>query len=243
MLQDAFGGVLGIKPGSPGGGTGGGGAVVANGAAGGGKALATTTNPNAIGSGFFSNGTGRGPAVAGGDGNGGSGGVAGAIIAGSGGNLKQFVKTGNVGLGADGNGTGYGKGNGELGVAGQGNGVSYDGSGMVRSSGGMNQSAIAAVFRLHSAEIRNCYEMTLVNRPDIHGGVTLAFSIRPDGTVMNANVKASNLKDKDDRAPASSDLLDCIVKRVRSWNFPKPSDGNPVQITAYPLELKSVGGQ
>jgi hypothetical protein len=165
------------------------------------------------------------------------------MIAGSGGNLKQFVKSGDDALGATGNGVGYGKGNGHLGVAGQGNGISYDGSGMVRSSGGLNQSAIAAVFRQHSAEIRNCYEMTLVNRPDIHGGVTLAFGIRPNGTVMNASVKVSNLKDKDDRTPASSDLLDCIVKRVSSWSFPKPSDGNPVQITAYPIELKSVGGQ
>ena len=224
MLQDAFGSVMGSAQG-PDVAPAGAGAVTAAGAAMG------------KGSGIFNSGSSRELAGAGT----GSGGGAAGMIGNA--NPGKFVKTNSGGpLGAGGSG-GYGGGAGKIEVSGQGSGIQYSGSGFGSSGGSsaLTHGEVTAVFQKHVSEVRMCYESAMINQPDLHGTITLAFSILSNGSVKAATIKDSDLGGRSPASQKDTVLGDCLKKRVSSWVFPKPRDGREVQITAYPLVFKSLG--
>lgn len=65
--------------------------------------------------------------------------------------------------------------------------------------------------------IKFCYELGLKRNPALSGKVEVEFTIGEDGRVSDAIVKSSTLKDKH--------VEDCILRKIRSLRFPKPSGG------------------
>jgi len=111
------------------------------------------------------------------------------------------------------------------------------------ASSGINQGMIVAVFQKHVSEIRNCYESALIDRPELHGTVTLTFLIGAKGNVMNSSIRDSSVRNMN-RSVANEghNLESCLLNRLNTWGFPKPNDGKPVEILSYPLVFKSLGG-
>ena len=60
--------------------------------------------------------------------------------------------------------------------------------------------------------------------------LTLAFTILPNGKVLDPRTKNSSVSD--------ANLEACIVKKMSRWRFPQPKDGGVVEVS-YPLILKT----
>ena len=131
-----------------------------------------------------------------------------------------------------GKGVGYGKGE-KAGVQGQGQAfVSMDVGGAAVDEG-LTRDEVGAVIHKHMSEIRYCYESSILRYPSIEGKLVVAFVIGGQGSVKSAEVKDSTLPDPK--------LDDCIVRRLRSWQFPLPRGGVDVAVS-YPFIFKSLGG-
>jgi hypothetical protein len=226
MLQDAFGTVLAMKkPGA--------------------SASAVTTavalaNAPVSAAGMFKNSGSQDSAVA----------LAGVNHAGemmqrnSAGNPSALFKTQSTQTIQNGN-TQYAANNSKIHVSGQGLGISQSTPEMQQTTSGIRQGDVVAVFKEHMSEIRNCYETALVNHPETRGTVSLAFSIEATGRVSHAMIRDTDIKTADREVASESDrsLPGCLLKRLASWNFPKPKDGKAVDVMSYPLVFKSVGGE
>jgi len=142
-------------------------------------------------------------------------------------------------------GGGYTGQNSNITVSGQGEGMVQTDGNTQNSVSGKNRSEIVAVFNKHMSEVRSCYEITLIKYPDTHGTVALAFTIDPNGKVMNPSIKETDIRNAGRTLASEQDspLPKCLLKRLSTWTFQKPSDGKPLQVTSYPLVFKSVGGE
>jgi outer membrane biosynthesis protein TonB len=128
-------------------------------------------------------------------------------------------------------GVGYSKGQ-KAGVAGQGGGtVSLELADSTVEEG-LTKDEVGEVIHKHLSEIRYCYETALLRTPDLEGKLTAAFVIGGSGLVKTANAQASTLPDPR--------LDDCILRRLKSWRFPKPKGGIDVPVT-YPFVFKTLG--
>ncbi len=153
-------------------------------------------------------------------------------------NLLEGNKVQVASLGGDahgsgsGKGVGYGKGE-HAGVKGQGQSfVKIDSSGSTVDEG-LTRDEVGEVIHRHMSEIRYCYEASILKQPHIEGKLILAFTIGGTGSVKTVDVKSSTLQDPG--------LDDCILRRLRSWQFPKPRGGVDVAVS-YPFIFKSLGG-
>ena len=97
--------------------------------------------------------------------------------------------------------------------------------------GGLDKDVIARVINSQLGEIRYCYERQLAAKPDMYGKVVIRFAIDGSGGVSTQRVKRSTLK--------SAMVEGCILRRVASWQFPKPKGGTTVLVT-YPFLFKST---
>jgi outer membrane biosynthesis protein TonB len=97
--------------------------------------------------------------------------------------------------------------------------------------GGLDRDVIAKVINAQIGEIRYCYERQLAASPDLYGKVVVKFSIDGSGTVSTQRVGLTTLK--------SAIVEGCILRRVASWQFPKPKGGTTVLVT-YPFLFKST---
>lgn len=97
--------------------------------------------------------------------------------------------------------------------------------------GGLDRDQVAAVIRRHIGQIVYCYESGLQVQPKLKGRVSVRFNINPHGTVNMAKVAHTSLR--------SSRVESCIVKRLRSWKFPRPVGQVNVKVT-YPFVLRRV---
>ncbi len=236
MLQDAFGSVLANKNSAN---------NAPLGAATGGAVNTANGQAMGKGKGIFNTGSGRGPASNGSEA---TGGIAGGVVNGA--NPQNFVKVntgGPLGSGAGGGKGAYGGGTGNIEVSGQGSGVAArfgngTGGGIGGGSGSsLTHAEVTAVFQKHVAEIRMCYENAMGNQPDLRGTVSLAFNIAPNGAVKKASIQSSDVGGRNPAGAKDTVLADCLLKRLSSWGFPKPRDGQEVQILSYPLVFKSLG--
>ena len=93
----------------------------------------------------------------------------------------------------------------------------------------LDQSVVQDVIFSHMPAIRHCYNRELRKDPELAGVVKVKFTVGTQGKVTDAAIKESSLKNKD--------VESCIVGEVKTWVFPEPRSGKPVDIT-YPFKFK-----
>lgn len=178
-------------------------------------------------------GTGNG---GGGLGDSGKGGIKGylpgtGLIAGAVGNGGKAVSAGGYGT----RGTGGGKaGYGKIAMVGGTSAVSLPLDSEATVEGGLDRDQIIAVINKNRGQIVYCYERGLQTQPQIGGRVAVDFVIGPNGRISKANVAQSTL--------ASKSVENCIVARMKTWQFPKPVGKVNVDVL-YPFELMRVSSR
>lgn len=178
-------------------------------------------------------GTGSG---GGGIGNAGRGGIKGylpgnGLIAGSAGEGGKAQSAGGYGT----KGTGGGKaGYGKIAIIGGTSAVSLPLDDEATVEGGLDRDQIIAVINRNRGQIVYCYEKGLQSQPNIGGRVAVSFVINPNGRVSTASVAQSSI--------ASRVVENCIVSRMKTWQFPRPVGRVNVDVL-YPFELMRVSSR
>ncbi|HYS82850.1 MAG TPA: adventurous gliding motility protein GltG [Anaeromyxobacteraceae bacterium] len=157
------------------------------------------------------------------------------------------------GIGPGGGGQGETIGIGAVGTKGRGGGLGGYGSGVgglgskrdrdiaistgdTKILGAIDPELIRKVIRDHADQVRYCYEQQLTLNPKLGGKIAIKWQINADGrasaTVFDTNV------------PVESDGMrnvgECIMSRIKTWEFPKPKGGG-MAIVTYPWILRSSG--
>jgi TonB family protein len=128
---------------------------------------------------------------------------------------------------------GYSNGvKGAISQGGDGNGISL-GTGEAEVEEGLTKEEVGRVIHAHMKEVRYCYESSMVRASKVDGRVVMDFTINGKGVVAKIKVSNSSLPD-----PA---LGECIMRRLRTWQFPNPKGGVNVDV-AYPFIFKTLGG-
>ena len=128
---------------------------------------------------------------------------------------------------------GYSNGvKGAMSAGGGGDGISL-GTGEAEVEEGLTKEEVGRVIHAHMKEVRYCYESSMVRASKVDGRVVLDFTINGKGVIAKVKVSSSSLPD-----PA---LGECIMRRLRTWQFPNPKGGVNVDV-AYPFIFKTLGG-
>jgi hypothetical protein len=104
-------------------------------------------------------------------------------------------------------------------------------SGESTVQGSLDKEIIRRIVRRHMGEVKYCYESELAKKPDLAGRVAIRFAIAATGTVMNATLDNSTIR--------NPTLEKCIVGTIRNWPFPAPMRGDIVTVT-FPFYLAPV---
>lgn len=96
----------------------------------------------------------------------------------------------------------------------------------------MDKDLIRKVIASHRDQVRYCYELALQRSPALAGKVAVQFVVATSGAVPTARVDFTNI--------ASPELSDCLVSRVRSWQFPVAKQAGGYRVT-YPFVFKPTG--
>ncbi|MGZ3696157.1 MAG: AgmX/PglI C-terminal domain-containing protein [Bdellovibrionota bacterium] len=97
--------------------------------------------------------------------------------------------------------------------------------------GGLDKSLIAAVVQANIGQIKHCYERQLIVDPNIFGKVVAQWTINKDGLVSTTAVKKTTMN--------NSSVENCILGKIKTWEFPKPKGGGQV-VVSYPFLFKSL---
>lgn len=108
--------------------------------------------------------------------------------------------------------------------------VAADGPAKEERLGSLPKEAIRGVVRENMRDIQRCYDSELANNNDLSGKVVVTFRISKEGEVDSASVAESTM---DSRA-----VENCIVREVRTWEFPYPENDGHV-IVNYPFNFKA----
>jgi hypothetical protein len=92
---------------------------------------------------------------------------------------------------------------------------------------GDEKRAIGDFIRQNSDPIQDCYSRRLQERPTLQGKLVVRFDIGPNGKVIGA--AADGIHDRE--------LIICVVKSVRTWEFAKPASGGKLRV-AYPFKFE-----
>ncbi len=143
---------------------------------------------------------------------------------------------GNQGVGGGRVGTGYG-------AAGTGNGIVGGKSRVSIRSGGpeeavvmgsIDASAVEAALLAHRDEFRLCYEREInAENPSMQGRVSTSFVIGSSGSVNQAGVKSTTLK--------NANVERCILGVIKRIAFPIPKGAGTVEVS-YPFKFSPVKG-
>jgi hypothetical protein len=159
------------------------------------------------------------------------GGVGGFAIGGAIGKGGSIHGSGFYGLGNVGSPGGMGRGRtGRSGV--QGGVVSAPSHGARTSGGLLPMEAVRKVVDEHISEVQECYENGLIRNPGLSGKLVVEWTIGLNGRVSKVGTKVATLQ--------SNAVSECIIGRLKNWQFPRPSGGTVV--VSYPFIFKSVGG-
>lgn len=102
--------------------------------------------------------------------------------------------------------------------------VSSKGLKAVRHKGaGRDAEAVLAVINSHMAAIQYCYQREWRKNPNLKGKVVVRFTIRPDGSVANAQILSSTLNN-----PAVENCILRVIRRWRDFGAIDPSRGDAV---------------
>ena len=96
----------------------------------------------------------------------------------------------------------------------------------------MDKELIRKVIAGHRDQIRFCYELALQQSPALSGKVAVQFAVGTAGLVSTARVENSTAR--------SEALGDCLVSRVRTWQFPVGARSAGFRVT-YPFVFKPSG--
>jgi hypothetical protein len=91
--------------------------------------------------------------------------------------------------------------------------------------GSLSREEIQRVIKAAQSEIRFCYERELQTEPDLSGKIVLAWTITGQGSVANAKVSSSTIRNEKVGA--------CLREVVSGLQFPEPRGGGSVFVT-YP---------
>lgn len=150
---------------------------------------------------------------------------------GGGGTGTLSMGTGKVGTRGRGSGEmGYGSSEGGIGQKTDREPVITQGTPVIYGS--LDKEIIRRVVRENMAQIKYCYERELTRTPGLYGKVTMKWIINGNGKVSKASVAETQMKNKT--------VEDCMARRIRGWNFPKPKGGGIVVVT-YPFVFKKSG--
>ncbi|MBC7371742.1 MAG: AgmX/PglI C-terminal domain-containing protein [Bdellovibrionaceae bacterium] len=97
---------------------------------------------------------------------------------------------------------------------------------------GLDRDQIAAVINKNLGQVRFCYEQGLQAEPSLNGRVAVAFTIGGNGLVKSAGIDSSSMNSKI--------IEDCIMMRLKTWQFPLPQGGVDVKVS-YPFVLRRAG--
>ena len=81
----------------------------------------------------------------------------------------------------------------------------------------MDPKGVAATIFAHKGEIQACLERAKMDRPDLHGSLTVQASISPTGHVTSSSATST--------IEGGSRLQSCVVSAFQSWTFPPPAGG------------------
>lgn len=96
----------------------------------------------------------------------------------------------------------------------------------------MDKELIRKVINSHRDQIRFCYEQALLSAPQLGGKVAVQFLVGSGGSVPSARVAQNTV--------GNQNLSDCLVSRVRTWNFPVAKGAGGYSVT-YPFVFKRAG--
>ena len=85
------------------------------------------------------------------------------------------------------------------------------------------RDAITRTIASYGNDVQDAYHRELLKNREIGGDITVAFTVRPDGDVVDVRAEQSSLN----WPPLEQEIL----KRVKAWKFPAFA-GEPVQATA-----------
>jgi serine/threonine-protein kinase len=83
--------------------------------------------------------------------------------------------------------------------------------------GTMDANAVADLLNAHQAQIQNCRDRALMERPNLHGKLTVQAIIGPSGKVLSTSATSTMQGD--------ARLQSCVLSSFRSWTFPPPAGG------------------
>ena len=132
---------------------------------------------------------------------------------------------GSGGYGRGGSGGGSGTGNGSGGGSGE-HGVGITG-GAPAAHGGLSPEQVRRVVVAHTGALRACYETEASRNPNLHGGVTAAWHINPDGSVANASMASTTMN--------NPRVEGCVIRQVKTWHF--PTSDSPTEVGSYPFKF------
>lgn len=100
----------------------------------------------------------------------------------------------------------------------------------LRPDGGtIDRDAVAKVIAAHLTEVQRCYEASLVLEGSAGGRLAVEWTITPAGSVANARVNSTTLK--------QASVPQCVLAALKGWVFPKARGGNVV--IRYPFVFQS----
>jgi hypothetical protein len=145
---------------------------------------------------------------------------------------------GTLGLGNDntigkggggGNGSGLGRGNGGFGNRTASGPDVVDGKADVKGS--LDKEIIRRVIRRAINQIKFCYEQGLQTNPNLSGRVKIFFVISANGSVASASPVGAGV---------SSEVDQCVARKISQLSFPAPQGGGIVEVT-YPFTFQAAG--
>jgi hypothetical protein len=110
---------------------------------------------------------------------------------------------GGTGRGGPGGGEGEGTGDGEKKIA---------GGGAAKAGQGLSPEQIRRVVLSRQGAFQACYELALSKDPNAKGGVTVAFSVSPGGSVAGASIASSSL--------GNPRVEGCMLRQFNRLKFP-----------------------
>ncbi len=96
--------------------------------------------------------------------------------------------------------------------------------------GSLSKAEVARVVNANAHHFQACYEKALMINPNLAGRVVFDWTISLTGKVKGARVRSSTL--------GSSTATNCMLNKLKSWKFPKPSGGD-VPVT-FPFLFRNV---
>jgi hypothetical protein len=136
---------------------------------------------------------------------------------------------GGHGKGGHGNGTGSGNGDGR--GDGPGERAVTAAPANAPHTGGLSPEQVRRVVMGRIGAVRACYEGEAQKNPGLKGGVTIAWSIEPGGSVTSASLAGTTLN--------NPRVEGCVLRQVRTWRF--PSSDAPTTVAGFPFKF-GVGG-